>query len=89
MRSTSGGSVGKAADGAAAKEVAKDAAKRAGRIKHSKYALGKTPENLTDRQWERLSVIQAEDRPNKPRPRHARIIRGSSSRGPTWTRRRS
>ena len=33
------------------------------RIKHSKYALGKNPENLTDRQRERLSVIQAEDGP--------------------------
>lgn len=32
------------------------------KIKHSKYALGKNEENLTDRQHERLSMIASEDR---------------------------
>ena len=53
----------KAADGAAAKDRAKAAKKRAEQIKHAKYALGKNPENLTVKQQERLSVIQAEDGP--------------------------
>ena len=56
-------SIKKAADDAAAKDKAKAAKKRAEQIKHSKYALGKNPENLTDKQQERLSVIQAEDGP--------------------------
>ena len=56
-------SIMKATGGAAAKDAAKAAKKRAEQIKHSKYALGKTPENLTDRQRERLSVIRAEDGP--------------------------
>lgn len=51
----------KAPDGKAAKAEAKAAKKRADEIKHSKYALGKNPENLTDKQRERLAVIQAED----------------------------
>ena len=51
----------KMADGADAKDVAKAARKRAEQIKHSKYALGKNPENLTERQQERLALIQAED----------------------------
>lgn len=56
-------SIKKNADGAGAKDAAKAAKRRAEQIKHSKYALGKNPENLTDRQQERLSVIQAEDGP--------------------------
>jgi transposase len=56
-------SIGKDTGGAGAKDAAKAAKKRAEQIKHSKYALGKNPENLTDRQRERLSVIQAEDGP--------------------------
>ena len=56
-------SIKKAADGAAAKCEARAAKKRAEQIKHSKYALGKNPENLTDKQQERLSVTQAEDGP--------------------------
>jgi transposase len=45
----------------AAKEKAKAAKKTAESIKHSKYALGKNPENLTENQQERLALIQAED----------------------------
>lgn len=56
-------SIVKAAEGADSKDEARAAKRRAEQIKHSKYALGKNPENLTDRQQERLSVIQAEDGP--------------------------
>lgn len=56
-------SIKKTAGDAAAKAEAKAAKKRAEQIKHSKYALGKNPENLTDKQQERLAVIQAEDGP--------------------------
>ena len=55
--------IGKKADGADAKDAAKAAKRRAEQTRRSKYALGKSPENLTDRQRERLSVIQAEDGP--------------------------
>lgn len=40
----------------------KEMRKRVEKIKHSKYALGKNPENLTDKQQERLSMIASEDR---------------------------
>ena len=53
----------KTASGEAAKDEAKAAKKRAEEIKHSKYALGKNPDNLTGKQQERLAVIQAEDGP--------------------------
>ena len=56
-------SIKKTASGEAAKDEAKAAKKRAEEIKHSKYALGKNPDNLTDKQQERLAVIQAEDGP--------------------------
>ena len=51
----------KGAKDEAAKEKAKAAKKTAESIKHSKYALGKNPENLTENQQERLALIQAED----------------------------
>ena len=35
--------------------------KHVDKIKHSKYALGKNPENLTEKQKERLAIIQSED----------------------------
>ena len=54
-------SIRKKAGGADAKDAAEAAKRRAERIKRSKYALGKNPENLTDRQRDRLSLIQAED----------------------------
>lgn len=40
-----------------------EAKKEAEEIKHSRYALGKNPENLTQRQNEKLAVIQAGDGP--------------------------
>ena len=46
-----------------AKTAKRAAKKTADDIKHSKYALGKNPENLTANQQERLAVIQAEDEP--------------------------
>lgn len=45
----------------AAKEARRAAKQAADDIKHSKYALGKNPENLTPGQQERLAVIQAGD----------------------------
>ena len=39
----------------------KEMRKRVDKIKHSKYALGKNPENLTKNQQERLTMIQSED----------------------------
>ena len=45
----------------AAKEKARAAKKTAESIKHSKYALGKNPENLTESQQKRLALVQAED----------------------------
>ena len=54
-------SIKKTASGESAKDEAKAAKKRADEIKHSKYALGKNPDNLTEKQRERLAVIQAED----------------------------
>ena len=50
-----------AGDDDGAKAEAKAAKKAADDIKHSKYALGKNPENLTQSQRERLVVIQAGD----------------------------
>ena len=44
-----------------AKEARRAAKQAADDIKHSKYALGKNPENLTPGQQERLAVIQAGD----------------------------
>lgn len=44
-------------------DEARKAKKAAEEIKRAKYALGKNPENLTERQRERLSVIQAKDGP--------------------------
>ena len=41
----------------------KDAKKAVEELKNSKYALGKNEQNLTERQRERLSMIQAEDGP--------------------------
>ena len=41
----------------------KEAKKAVEELKNSKYALGKNEENLTERQRERLSMIQAEDGP--------------------------
>lgn len=45
----------------AVKEGIKAAKKAVEEIKHSKYALGKNPENLTKKQQERLALIQADD----------------------------
>ena len=44
-------------------DEARKAKKEAEEIKRARYALGKNPENLTGRQRERLSVIQAKDGP--------------------------
>ena len=41
----------------------KDAKKKVEELKNSKYALGKNEQNLTERQRERLSMIQSEDGP--------------------------
>lgn len=41
----------------------KDAKKAVEELKNSKYALGKNEQNLTERQRERLSMIQSEDGP--------------------------
>lgn len=51
---------GAAGDKIAADEIRK-AKKTVEDIKHSKYALGKNPENLTENQQERLELIQADD----------------------------
>lgn len=51
----------KDAKGDAAEARVKEAKSRADAIKHSKYALGKNPGNLTDNQRERLALIQSED----------------------------
>lgn len=49
------------ADDKEIKEEIKREQKRVDEIKQSKYALGKSPENLTKNQQERLELIQAED----------------------------
>ena len=49
--------------GKAGEDEVRAAKKAAEEIKHSKYALGKNPGNLTDAQRERLAVIQAQDGP--------------------------
>ena len=48
---------------ARAQAAVRDARRAADAIKHSKYALGKAPENLTERQLDTLAAIQAEDGP--------------------------
>lgn len=51
----------KPADDKAAKDEVRRAKEAADKIRHSKYALGKNPENLTESQQERLALIQADD----------------------------
>ena len=44
----------------------KEMRRRVDKIKHSKYALGKNEENLTEKQHERLSMIASERSTNRP-----------------------